>query len=139
MTHKWYPASGGGLLGTLWTGNPLKVALLKSTYVPDYDLHKVWADISANEITGTGYTAGGQLLATKSVSYDPAGDRNNLVAADSSWGPGATFQAAFAVIYDSSGAMPIWSLVDFQGVKDVTDGIFTIDWATVGLLYTVPV
>ena len=138
MTHTWFSASGGGLLGTLWTANPLTVALLKPTYVPNLDTHKVWTDVSAQEITGTGYTTGGVALAGKSVNYDGSADRTNLVANDSTWGPGATFDAAFAVVYDNSGAKPLWSLVDFSGTKSVAAGIFTIDWATVGLLYTIP-
>jgi hypothetical protein len=134
MTHDWFPASGGGLIATMWMANPLKVALLKSTYSPNPDTHKVWADIAAQEIVGTGYTAGGQALAGKAENYDAAQDRTNLVCADNTW-TGATFQTAFAAIYDDSGAKPLWSLVNFEAVKDVTAGVFTIDWQAVGTLY----
>jgi len=138
MTHDWYPASGGGLLATMWMANPMKVALLKATYVPDPDLHKVWADISAQEITGTGYTAGGQALTGKAQNYDAAQDRVNLICADNTW-TGATFQTAYAAVYDDSGSKPLWSLVNFQATKDVTAGVFTIDWQTVGTLYVTKV
>ena len=139
MKHDWFPAGGGSVIGTLWVANPITVALLKPTYVPDPDAHKVWADVSAQEITGAGYTSGGVALTGKGQSYDPTTNRNNLTAADSQWGPGATFQAGFAVVYDVAGAKALWSLVDFEGMKDVADGVFIIDWAAVGLLYTVPV
>ena len=139
MRHDWYPAGGGSVVGTIWQANPLTVALLKPTYVPNPDTHKVWTDVAAQEVTGAGYTAGGVVLTGKGQSYDATANRNNLLAADSQWGPGASFTTAFAVIYDNSGAKPLWSLVDFEGVKDVIDGVFIIDWAAVGLLYTVPV
>jgi hypothetical protein len=139
MRHQWYPAAGGGLLATIWLANPIKVALLSAAYTPNYDTHRVWTDVAANEITGTGYTAGGLTLATKTQNYDAATDRTYLLAADSTWGPGATFQARWAVVYDDAGTKPIWSLVDFEALKDVSDGVFTIDWAAAGLLFTAPV
>src|SRR5262245_24579964 len=123
----------------MWLANPMKVALLKPTYVPNPDTHKVFADVSAQEIAGTGYAAGGLVLANKTTNYDAAQDRTNLLADDSTWGPGATFDTAFAVVYDNSGAKPLWSLVDFEGIKSVVAGVFTIDWAAVGLLYVTKV
>lgn len=137
MKHDWYTASAEELISALWLANPITVALLKPTYVPNRDTHKVWTDISAQEITGTGYTQ--KVLTSKLAPYDPAADRTDLQAADTSWGPGATFQSAFAVVYDNSGSKKLWSLVDFEGTKDVVDGVFVIDWAAVGLLYLVPI
>lgn len=135
MKHDWYPASGGGLIATLWMANPLKVALLGAAYTPNPDTHKLWSDISGFEIPAAGgYTAGGLLLASKTTSYDSALDRTNLVAADSEWGPGASFSANYAVVYDSSSGA-LWSLVDFEGPKAVSSGRFTIDWAAIGLLF----
>jgi hypothetical protein len=134
VKHQWYVGSGGDLIASLWVANALKVALLKPTYVPDYDAHRQWSHISGSEITGPGYTAGGQALANKTKSYDAAGDRWNLLADDSIWS-GATFQTAFAAIYDPAGSGPLWSLVDFEGTKDVAGGVFTIDWAAIGALY----
>lgn len=139
MKHNWYYGSGEGLLAALWLAQPMKVALLKPTYVPNLDSHRVWTDISAQDVVGAGYTAGGQLLAGKTAPYDSAADRTDLRASDTTWGPGATFDASFAAVYDDSGTKPLWSLVDFEGVKSVSSGVLTIDWATVGVLYLIPV
>jgi hypothetical protein len=117
----------------------MTVALMKPTFTPNRDTQKVWADVSSQEITGTGYTAGGIALASKAAPYNSSTDRTDLQAADTSWGPGATFDAAYAVIYDNSGSKPLWSLVDFEGTKSVAAGIFTLDWSSVGLLYITPV
>jgi hypothetical protein len=42
----------------------IKVMLNTSTYVADQDVHAKRSDVT-NEVTGTGYTAGGQLSPTK--------------------------------------------------------------------------
>lgn len=139
MKHNWYPRAGGKILGDLWAGSPMKVMLLKPTYVPAPDVHLVYTDISAQEIVGTGYAAGGLALANLVANYDAAQDRTNLLADDSVWGPGATFDTGFAAIYNNAGAKPLWSLVDFEAVRSVVDGVFTLDWQAIGLLYVVPV
>ena len=139
MLHDWYPYSGGKLISDLWLAQPLKVALLRPTYTPNPDTHRVWSDIAAQELAAAGgYTAGGQTLASKTVNYDAATDRTNLLAADNVWN-NATFDTAFAAIYDSSGSMPLWSLVNFEGTKSVVSGVFTIDWAAIGALYVTKV
>jgi hypothetical protein len=118
----------------------MNVALMKPTFTPDRDVQKVWADISAQEVAaGGGYTAGGKVLANLSQNYDAPTDRTNLVADDTTWGPGATFDTAFAVVYQNVGSKPLWSVVDFEGTKSIVNGVFTLDWASVGLLYVVPV
>lgn len=139
MKHDWYPASGGGLIATLWTGNPIKVALLNASYVPNPDTHKVWGDVSPFEVSGSAYTAGGQPLTGKTASYDAAADRTNLLANDSTWGPGASFATRYGVVYDDSGGKPLWSLVDYEALKDIINGVFTIDWAASGALYVTKV
>jgi len=58
----------------------VKVALLVNTYTPDYDLHDYFNDVSANEASGTGYTAGGQALTTPTFSYIPAASATAWVA-----------------------------------------------------------
>ena len=143
MVHQWMFASAESILGNIWVADSMKIALMKPTYVPNPDTQKFWADVSAQELAaGAGYTAGGITLATKSQAYNAATDRTDLKAADVSWGPGATFDAAFAVIYDAqsgvAATMPLWSLVDFQGTKSVAAGVFTISWAVAGVLYIVP-
>lgn len=139
MIHSWYAAAAESILATLWLNNPMKAALLKPGFVPNTDTQKVWTDISASELAASGgYTAGGVTLANKSTPYDAPTDRTDLIADDVTWGPAATFDAAYAVIYDSSGTKPLWSLVDFQGTKSVSNGSFLLDFAAAGLLYLIP-
>jgi hypothetical protein len=137
VKHQWMPAGGGGgILAALWNADPMTVALLRPGFVPNYDAQKVWADIAASELAaGGGYAAGGVVLTGKATPYNAAGDQYDLQAADVTWGPGATFDAAFAVIYDNTGSKPLWSMIDFEGTKSVVGGTFTIDFAAAGVLY----
>jgi hypothetical protein len=137
MRHDWYHRSGEGLLAALWLAQPMTVALLVDAYTPNLDTHLTWADVAAYEVAGAAYAQ--KVLANKTTPYDAGTDRTDLLADDVVWGPGATFQAAYAAVYDNSGSKPLWSLIDFEGIKDVQDGVLTIDWAAQKVLYVVPV
>jgi hypothetical protein len=135
VPQNWFGASAEAILGNIWLANPMKVALMKPTYVPNRDTQKVFADIAAQElVAGGGYTVGGITLAGKTAVYDASSDTTHLYADDVFWGPGATFVTAFAVVYDNSGAKPLWGLIDFQAVKSVGNGVFQLDFDTLGLL-----
>ena len=47
----------------------IKVVLVTSSYTPNIDTHTQYSHIT-NQVTGTGYTAGGATLANKSVAVD---------------------------------------------------------------------
>lgn len=51
-----------------WLTDDIKAALVTSAYTPDYSAHTQWADVSANEASGTNYTAGGVTLASKTLT-----------------------------------------------------------------------
>lgn len=51
---------------------PTNMALLGSGYTPNFSADSHWADISANEITGTGYTAGGVTLTSVTATLTAA-------------------------------------------------------------------
>jgi hypothetical protein len=111
----------------------IKVMLLDNGYTFDPD-HDVIADVSSDQITGTGYTSGGVTLASKSVTQD---DTNNLAkfdAADAEW-TSATFTARYAVVYDDTvSGDPLICCIDFGSDKTVTGGTFTIQWNSSGIL-----
>ena len=78
------------------------------------------------EVTGTGYTAGGNTL---TISQVPTSTLNETVAwlnfADSSW-PSATFSAAGALIYNSTQGNKAVAVLDFGGTKTATNQTFTV-------------
>ena len=55
----------------------IKVALVTSAYTVNIDSHSNFSDIT-NEVSGTGYTAGGATLGTKTATQDNTNDRGVL-------------------------------------------------------------
>lgn len=69
VASKWY---GNGLKAFLagdidFDADTIKGALVQAAYTPS-QAHDFWNDVSGNEASGTGYTAGGQALTTAAVS-----------------------------------------------------------------------
>lgn len=113
----------------------IKVMLCTSTYAPNQDTH-VYKDVSVtNEVTGTGYTAGGAALTTKTITYDGATNVVKLDADDVTWAS-STITARYAVIYDDSPASnkPLLGYVDFGADQSSNNGNFTITWDAAGIL-----
>ncbi len=113
----------------------LKVMLCTVSYVPDQDAHRYKSDVT-NEVSGTGYTAGGQALTSVAVSYTGATNVFALDAADSVWS-GATFTARVAVVYDSTpgsdSARPLIGYILFDADVPVTGSTFTLTWDSSGI------
>lgn len=107
--------------------NSFKIELVTSSYTPNKDTHTKRSDVT-NEISGTGYTAGGVSTAV-TVTNDTANDRIDINFADVSWAS-ATLTAAAAVIYKNTGTASTDNLVaylDFGGNVTSTNGTFTLD------------
>ena len=115
----------------------IKVALVSSSYTPNQDTHQYWSDVNTYEVSGTGYTAGGQTLGSKTVTYDSANNIIILDAADTTWSS-STITARYAVIYDDSGATnaskALLGYVDFSSDQSSTNGNFTITWDATGII-----
>jgi hypothetical protein len=108
-----------------------KVALMNNTHTFKAT-NSTWSDVSANQISGTGYTSGGVALAT--VTWAADGTTLKWDAADSSWST-ASFTAYHAVIYnDTHASDALVCSIDFGGAQTVAAGTFTIQWAATGIL-----
>lgn len=122
----------GGLIN--FTSDTIKVALCTSAYVPDQDAHTFFSSVT-NEVTGTGYTAGGATLASKTVTYNAGTNTLSLDAADVSWAS-STITARYAVIYKSTGTAstsPLIGYVDFGADTVSSGGAFQIVWDAAGI------
>lgn len=119
-----------------WTADTIKVMLCTSTYVPNQDTHRYKSDVT-NEVTGTGYTAGGATLTSTTSTYTTATNVQMLDAADVSW-PTSTITARYAVIYDSTPATdatrPLIAYVDFGADVVSSGGTFSIVWDAAGIV-----
>lgn len=117
-----------------WDTDTIKVALTTSTYTPNQDTHDYFNDIT-NEVTGTGYTAGGATLASKTVTYTSGTNTQAFDAADVTWSA-STITARYAIIYDSTGTSSTSALigyVDFGADVISSGGDFTIQWNASGI------
>lgn len=114
----------------------INVMLVTSSYAPNIDTHTKRSDIT-NEVTGTGYTAGGQALASKTVTADTTNDRGVFDAADTTWTT-ATITARGAVLYKSRGgassADELIAYYDFGADITSTAADFVIQWGATGIV-----
>ena len=79
---------------------------------------------TSNEVTGTGYVAGGNTLTISQVATS-TGTTAFLDFADTTWSS-ATITARGALIYKSGGTNPAIAVLDFGSDKTSTAGDFTI-------------
>ena len=80
-----------------------------------------------NEVSGTGYTAGGDTLTV--VAPTTSSTTAYLDFADTTWAT-ATITARGALIYQSGGTNPAVAVLDFGADKTSTAGDFTIQFPT---------
>ena len=83
---------------------------------------------TTNEVSGTGYSAGGNTL---TISANPAssGTTAFLDFADTTW-TDATITARGALIYKSGGGNPAFAVLDFGADKTSTAGDFQVQFPT---------
>lgn len=65
-------------------GDTLKMILV-SGYTPDIDNHSVYADVSGDEMSGTGYTAGGEEVSGQTVTKDNTNNKGTFDAINVTW------------------------------------------------------
>lgn len=120
-----------------WDSDSIKVMLVSSAYTPNQDTHDYLDDVVGNEVTGTGYTAGGQALASKTLTYDAGTNVIVLDAADVTWAS-STITARYAVIYDDTpagnSAKPLIAYLDMVSDQSSNNGNFVIQWDASGIV-----
>lgn len=138
VTAKWYgvPIKNqyDGTAVVDWNTDTIKAALTTSSYAPAQDTDDFFNDVT-NEITGTGYTAGGATLGSATATYDTTSNEIRLDAADTQW-TSSSFTARNTVIYKSTGTAstsPLVSYIDFGGDETVSSGTFTIQYDSTGV------
>jgi len=93
--------------------------------------HNQKSEIVANEISGTGYTAGGAEITSKAVTQ---GASTKWDGGDVEW-TSATFTAYHGVIYDDTLTNDdLIASIDFGGAKAVSAGTFKIQWHANGIV-----
>jgi hypothetical protein len=111
-----------------FNSDTIKAMLCSASYTPDQDTHQYKSDVT-NEITGTGYTAGGVTLSNCTITYDAATNTIKFDCDDFQW-TGATFTARTLVVYDSTpgsdATRPLILYVTFNADVPVTSSTFSV-------------
>lgn len=131
-TGVWYGnALVAAFAGELEVGtDTLKMALVDDSFTPD-QTDTDWSDVSAAEVSGDGYTAGGATLAGVTAGF--AGGVFTIDCNDVTW-PESTITASAAVIYDDTAGDALLGYILFDSEVSSVDGDFTVEIDSDGLL-----
>lgn len=117
-------------------GHTIKVGLLDNSHAFTA-ANDAWADVSANEVSGTGYTTGGEALANQAVSIDDT-DNEGVFDGDNVIWSAASITAYHAVIYNDTPttptADPLLCSFDFGGGQTVTAADLELNFNTEGII-----
>jgi hypothetical protein len=113
-----------------------KMAMFTNTITPNFSTDTAFgvAPYNANEVSGTGYTAGGTVVTTTAVSESPTG---TLMwdAADTSWGSSTITNARAGLIYaDALAGNNAICLLNFGADFSTVNGTFLVQYASGGIL-----
>jgi len=123
------------IAGIDWDADTFKVALTTSAYVLDIDLHDHFDNIT-NEVTGTGYTAGGDTVTSIVVTQDNTNDRATLDFDDPEW-LASTITARNGILYKDTGVAstsPLVCEIDFGADFSSSATPFRIELDLIGFL-----
>ncbi|MDQ5822053.1 MAG: hypothetical protein M3540_11490 [Actinomycetota bacterium] len=143
ITVKWAPLTLEKMIEqvgndvNLLTGT-VKLSLHTSTYVPAIDTDDFFNDATNELAGGTGYTAGGETLTAKTITYDSASDQVRFDFADVTWTFTASKTWRIGVVYiDTAGAAstdPIVAWLTWDSDQTVSTA-YTLQIDPAGLLY----
>ena len=120
-----------------FTSDTLKLALIEDTSAPPAaDATPAWGDYSANEVSGTGYTAGGEELTgvtfTEADGVATLDDTGNVTWSQNGAGPTDIY---YAVLYnDDAASDQAICFIDMGGPVSLVDGDVTVTWNASGIL-----
>ena len=114
----------------------VKIMLVGSAYTPNIDTHAKRSDVT-NEVSGTGYTAGGIALVNKTVTMNTTSDKG-VFDADDLTISNATITARGAVLYKARGGVSsadeLIAYLDFGADITSTAGNFNIAFDANGII-----
>lgn len=112
-----------------------KLALFTNSITPNFSSDTAYgvAPYNANEVSGTGYTAGGAAITSTTVTESPAG---TLMwdAADTAWATSTITNARGGLAYaDALAGNNAILLVNFGADYSTVAGTFTVQWNALGI------
>jgi hypothetical protein len=119
-----------------FVGATAKAALTSNTYVPNQDTHQYFDDVT-NEVSGSGYTAGGVTLSSKTAAYSSGTNTLTLDAADPTWATVSIAEIRYVVFYIDTGTpatSPLISYMDFEANYAPSAQSFTVTIPGTGIV-----
>lgn len=113
-----------------------KLALFTNSITPNFSTDTAYgaSPYNANEVSGTGYTSGGTVITTTSVSESPT-ETLMWDAADTSWSTSTITNARAGLAYaDALAGNNAICLINFAADFSTTAGTFLVQWASGGIL-----
>ena len=102
----------------------IKIALYSAGSGAPYTVSStIYESSVSNQVSGTGYTTGGNTLGSPVVANQT--NVATLTFAQTQW-TSATFGAAYGVIYNDTDGDKLVVVLDFGGTKSCSNGTFTI-------------
>ncbi len=135
-----YIGANTGLYVVNWDLESHKCALITNASTPAFSAGTPGAPIAYGnaqfaEVSGTGYTAGGNVITSTTVTESPA-TVLMFDAADVSW-PNSTITGARAALLYADAltapADPALCVINFGADYSTNNGTFTIQWAAAGI------
>ena len=125
-----YDVASGNIVKT----DTFKCMLTTSAYTYNRATHTKRSDVT-NEITGTGYTAGGQAVTSFVVTNDTTNHKLSIVITPAVWSGATTLTARNLVVYKSRGgassADEIVCVDNFSADESSSGGTFTVSPITI--------
>ena len=121
-----------------FNSDQLKGMLVTSAYTFDKHNHQYKSSIT-NEVAGTGYTAGGLIVNTPTITYDAANSRLVFDGGDPNWSGATLTGARQSILYDNTPATdatrPLILCVNFGQDLSPVNGNIGFAWDTIGMGY----
>lgn len=118
----------------------IKGMICGTGYVPNQDAHEFKNSIT-NEVVGSGYSSGGQVITGISATYSGATNKLSVAAGTLMW-PTVTFAAKYLVVYNDSwpdqATKPLILYVDFETVQSPASQSFYYQWPS-GIMFDIQV
>jgi len=119
------------------SSDTLKLGLIDNTTPPTAaDASPVWASYSGNEVSGSGYTAGGAALTgvtfTEASGVATLDDTANVTWTQNASGPTDVY---WGILYDDTAASKnAICFIDFGGPVSLVDGNIAVTWNVSGIV-----
>lgn len=135
---------GPGLLhlldgSVIWGSDDTYLALASSSYTPDRDAHDFWNDVSANEVTGTNWSAGGVQADGETLSLVTASDRVEVDITDESVASVSLSDGKHLIVYTrtpgTDAARELVGICTFDVAVAPAGGTLLLDFSTNGFVY----